>query len=103
MLKKVCLARFLSWVSSKPATQAESELSDKNQREELDAVMNHARITVLKSLNLPTSTTDTDYKLREIGGPSFKVRVRAQAKEMLIEEEVRRRKYVFCFTKKRLY
>ncbi|KAF9451883.1 chaperone regulator [Macrolepiota fuliginosa MF-IS2] len=74
--------------------KAESELSDKNKREELDAVINQARITILKSLNLPTSTADNDYKLREIGEPSFRIRVRAKAKDMLIEEEVRRRKAI---------
>lgn len=76
--------------------QAESELSDKNKREELDAIINQARITILKSLNLPTSLSDTDSRLREIGEPSFKVRVRAKAKDMLIEEELRRRKYAYC-------
>lgn len=69
-------------------------MSDKNKREELDAVINQARIAILKSLNLPTSTADNDPVLREIGEPSFKVRVRAKAKDMLIEEELRRRKYV---------
>jgi len=75
--------------------QAESELSDKNKREELDAVIIQARIELLRTFNLPTSLTDSDPKLREIGDPPFKVRVRAKAKEMLIDEEVRRRKYVF--------
>ena len=54
-----------------------------------------ARIELLRSLNLSTSLADNDLKLREIGDPPFKVRVRAKAKEMLIDEEVRRRKYVF--------
>ncbi|KAJ3570494.1 hypothetical protein NP233_g4373 [Leucocoprinus birnbaumii] len=74
--------------------KAESELSDKNKREELDAVINQARITVLKSLNLSASLADNDPQLRDIGEPSFKVRVRAKAKEMLIDEEVRRRKAI---------
>ncbi|KAF5359193.1 hypothetical protein D9756_003112 [Leucocoprinus leucothites] len=74
--------------------KAESELSDKNKREELDAVINQARITVLKALNLPTTLTDNDPKLREIGEPSFKFRVRAEAKAILIDEEVRRRKAI---------
>ena len=52
-----------------------------------------ARIELLRSLNLSTLLADNDPKLREIGDPPFKVRVRAKAKEMLINEVVRRRKY----------
>jgi hypothetical protein len=72
--------------------QAESELSDKNKREELDAIMNQARIEILKSYNLSSTLAHNDPILRDIVEPSFKVRVRARAKDILIEEEVRRRK-----------
>ena len=71
--------------------QAESELSDKAQREELDAVIQQARTIVLKSLNLPTTISSTDSKLQGLD-PPFKVRLRAQSKLLLIDEEVRRRK-----------
>lgn len=71
--------------------QAESELSDKAQREELDAIINQARTLVLKSLNLPTTTAVTDSKLHGLE-PPFKVRLRAQSKLLMIDEEVRRRK-----------
>jgi DnaJ family protein C protein 8 len=71
--------------------QAESELSDKDKREELDAVINQARLLVLKALQLPTSTTDSDPKLYDLD-PPFRVRLRAQSKQLLIDEEVRRRK-----------
>jgi len=73
--------------------KAESELSDKDKREELDAVINQARLLVLKALQLPTSTTDSDPNLYGLD-PSFKVRLRAQSKQLLIDEEVRRRKAV---------
>ncbi|KIM39946.1 hypothetical protein M413DRAFT_188134 [Hebeloma cylindrosporum] len=73
--------------------KAESELSDKAQREELDAIINQARCALLKSLNLPTSTTPGDPKLQGLE-PSFKVRLRAQSKSLLIDEEVRRRKAI---------
>ncbi|KAF8349053.1 hypothetical protein F5887DRAFT_1242835 [Amanita rubescens] len=73
--------------------KAESELSDKAKRDELDAVINQARILVLKALSLPTTTLDSDPQLRGID-PPFRVRMRAQSKELLIEEEVRRRKAV---------
>ncbi|KXN88605.1 J domain-containing protein spf31 [Leucoagaricus sp. SymC.cos] len=74
--------------------KAESELSEKNKREELDAVINQARIMILKSFNLSTSLADNDPQLREVVNPSFKLRVRAKAKEIFIEEELRRRKAI---------
>jgi len=73
--------------------KAESELSDKAQREELDAVINQARNLVLKALNLPISTSNSDHKLQGLD-PPFKTRLRAQSKQLLIDEEVRRRKAV---------
>ncbi|KAF8740100.1 hypothetical protein AX14_008728 [Amanita brunnescens Koide BX004] len=73
--------------------KAESDLSDKAKREELDAVINQARILVLKALSLPTTTLDSDPQLKGID-PPFRVRMRAQSKELLIEEEVRRRKAI---------
>jgi len=77
--------------------QAESDLSDKAKREELDAVITEARNQVLKALNLPTSTTDSDPKLVDLE-PSFQVRFRAQSKQLLIDEELRRRKFVQYFS-----
>ena len=75
--------------------QAESEVSDKAKREELDAVIKQARLLVLKGLTppLPASTPDSDPALRALN-PPFKQQVRAKSKELLIDEEVRRRKAV---------
>ncbi|KAF8150792.1 DnaJ-domain-containing protein [Crassisporium funariophilum] len=73
--------------------KAESELSDKDKRADLDAVINQARILTLKALDLPTSTTDSDSKLYGLD-PPFKARLRLQSKQLLIDEEVRRRKAV---------
>ncbi|EAU85582.1 chaperone regulator [Coprinopsis cinerea okayama7 len=73
--------------------KAESELSDKAKREELDALINQARNNVLRALSLPLSTKPDDPALKNLT-PSFKVRLRAQSKELLIEEEVRRRKAI---------
>jgi len=73
--------------------KAESELSDKAQREELDAVINQARNLVLKALNLPTTIPNSDARLRGLD-PPFKLRLRLQSKQLLIDEEVRRRKAV---------
>ncbi|KAI0342853.1 DnaJ-domain-containing protein [Trametopsis cervina] len=73
--------------------KAESELSDKDKREELDAIVKQARILVLKSANLPPTLPDDDARLREVV-PPFKQQLRAKSKELLIDEEVRRRKAV---------
>ncbi|TRM64362.1 hypothetical protein BD626DRAFT_491559 [Schizophyllum amplum] len=71
--------------------KAEGELSDEKKRDDLDATIRQARIVVLKSLSLPVSTSDNDPGLTSLN-PPFSARLRAQAKELLIEEEVRRRK-----------
>ena len=44
-------------------------------------------------MNLPTSVTDDDARLKDLT-PSWKQQLRSMSKDMLIEEEVRRRKYV---------
>ena len=92
LLKKV-FQLFLSPKSmfTHALCQAESELSDTTKREELDAVINQARITVLKALSLPLTTPSDSPQLKDLA-PSFKVRLRTQSKELLIDEELRRRK-----------
>ena len=72
--------------------QAESDLTDKAKREELDAIIQQSRSMVLKTLSLPTTISDDDDRLK-ILDPPFKTRLRLQSKDLLIEEEVRRRKY----------
>lgn len=71
--------------------QAESDLSDKPKREELDAVYVQARALVLKSLSLPPTIADDDVRLKALQ-PGFQERMQQQTKELLIDEEVRRRK-----------
>ncbi|KAF8532204.1 DnaJ-domain-containing protein [Gautieria morchelliformis] len=73
--------------------KAESELSDKDKREELDAVIRQARISLLKELSLPTSILDSDDRLHGLQ-PSFKIQLRQKSKDLLIDEEVARRKAI---------
>ncbi|PIL35582.1 hypothetical protein GSI_02310 [Ganoderma sinense ZZ0214-1] len=73
--------------------KAESDLSDKTKREELDAVINQARVVLLKNLGLPPTTRDDDPKLKGLT-PSWRQQILAKSKEFLIDEEVRRRKAV---------
>ncbi|KAG8879296.1 hypothetical protein FRB97_001779 [Tulasnella sp. 331] len=71
--------------------KAESDLSDQSKREELDSVYIQARALVLKSLTLPLTVDDDDSRLTALQ-PGFQERLQQQTKELLIDEEVRRRK-----------
>ncbi|KAH9994879.1 DnaJ-domain-containing protein [Russula vinacea] len=73
--------------------KAENELGDTAKREDLDAAINQARLTLLKELSLPTSTPDDHPRLKGLT-PPFKAQLRQKSKELLIEEEVRRRRAV---------
>jgi DnaJ family protein C protein 8 len=75
--------------------KAESELGDTAKREELDAAINQARSILLKGLSLPTSTLDDHPRLKDLT-PPFKTQLRQKSKEILIEEELRRRRCVYC-------
>jgi DnaJ family protein C protein 8 len=74
--------------------KAESELSDEKQREELNATIHQARVLLLKDLGFPSTIKDTDPRIIDLANPSFKERMRAKSKELLIDEELRRRKFV---------
>jgi DnaJ family protein C protein 8 len=65
------------------------------KREDLDAAINQARLTLLKGMSLPSSTPDNHPRLKGLT-PPFKTQLRQKSKELLIEEEVRRRRYVYC-------
>ena len=71
--------------------KAESELSDKEKRENLDGMIKAARNELLKGLQLSTTTGDDHPKLKDLN-PPFKEQLRAKSKQMLIEEELRRRR-----------
>ncbi|EJU04898.1 DnaJ-domain-containing protein [Dacryopinax primogenitus] len=74
--------------------KAESDLSNGEKREELDAVISAARVQVLKQHSLPTSITDFDDERIKEKGLKFRDLVRAKSKELLVEEELRRRRAV---------
>jgi len=73
--------------------EAESELSDKEKRENLDGVIKAARNEILKGLQLPTTVADDHPKLKD-SSPPFKEQLRAKSRQMLIDEELRRRRAV---------
>ncbi|KAG9314989.1 hypothetical protein JVU11DRAFT_4098 [Chiua virens] len=84
--------------------KAEAELSDTSKRTELDATIASARTTLLRSLSLPTNLTDDDARLKNLADdPKMKaqglttpwrIMLKEKIKEVLIEEEVRRRKAI---------
>ncbi|KAF7327642.1 J domain-containing protein [Mycena kentingensis (nom. inval.)] len=73
--------------------KAEQELSDEIKRGDLDEIIKEARLVVLKNNNLPATTAITSVEVRRLN-PSFKVQLRAQTKDLLIQEELRRRKAI---------
>ncbi|QRW03710.1 DnaJ domain protein [Ceratobasidium sp. AG-Ba] len=73
--------------------KAEADLSDQTKRDGLDAVMLEARAQVLKANSLPVGINDTDPRVLALV-PSFRDQVKATAKDIFIDEEVRRRKAV---------
>ncbi|KAI0034248.1 DnaJ-domain-containing protein [Vararia minispora EC-137] len=73
--------------------KAESELSDAAKREELDATIKQARILVLREHGLP-QTAPVDHPKLDNLNPPFKEQLRLKSKELLIEEELRRRKAI---------
>ncbi|KDN50660.1 hypothetical protein RSAG8_01158, partial [Rhizoctonia solani AG-8 WAC10335] len=73
--------------------KAEAELLDQAKRDELDAIMLEARAQTLKANSLPSGINDTDSRVLALV-PSFKEQIRAHARDILIDEEVRRRKAI---------
>jgi len=70
--------------------KAEAELSDEKKREALDAALRQARIETLKDMDLPTTIANDDYRLEEVMS-TFKQKLRVKSKQILMEEEARRR------------
>ncbi|KIM33468.1 hypothetical protein M408DRAFT_326177 [Serendipita vermifera MAFF 305830] len=71
--------------------KAESEVSDKDKRENLDGTVTQARFELLRSMNLPTTTQDDSPKLKGLT-PPWKEQVMQKVKTLLIDEELRRRR-----------
>ncbi|CAE6443129.1 unnamed protein product [Rhizoctonia solani] len=73
--------------------KAEADLMEQTKRDELDAVMLEARAQTLKANSLPAGISDTDSRVLALV-PSFKEQIRTRARDILIDEEVRRRKAI---------
>ncbi|KAJ7067051.1 DnaJ-domain-containing protein [Mycena amicta] len=73
--------------------KAESEMSDETKRQNLDAIVAEARLLVFKTNGLPPSTLVNSVEVRKLE-PPFKTQLRMKSRDLLIEEEVRRRKAI---------
>ncbi|KAF8340571.1 uncharacterized protein EI90DRAFT_3012399 [Cantharellus anzutake] len=71
--------------------KAESELSDKDKRAEIDSVVAYARTQVLKSHGIPSSVEDSDYRIQTLL-PPFVEQLGLKVKELLIDDELRKRR-----------
>lgn len=81
--------------------KAENELSDKPKRDDLDAIIAQARALLVREMAWPITNTkdikelEASEEVRTLGGvKAWRDRVRAKTKELLIDEELRRRKWV---------
>lgn len=73
--------------------KASSHLLDEDKRKVLDETVMDARLMVLKQLNLPFTTPYDDARLANLS-PSWDDRVRSATKELMVDDELRRRKAI---------
>jgi DnaJ family protein C protein 8 len=71
--------------------QASTHLLDEERRKNLDETVMAARILCLKELGLPSNITADDERLNDVV-PSFDERVRKGTKEIMIDDELRKRR-----------
>ncbi|KAM0791905.1 hypothetical protein ACM66B_004159 [Microbotryomycetes sp. NB124-2] len=72
--------------------KASGELLDADKRKALDETLQDARMLVLRGEGLPRDTPDNHDEVKSLKNPDFKERVRQKAKEIIIDEELRRRR-----------
>lgn len=71
--------------------KAQTELLTAEKRKLIDKTLADARMLILRSLNLPPETPDTHDKVRFLL-PPLRERMKQKAKEILIDDELRRRR-----------
>ncbi|POY76252.1 hypothetical protein BMF94_0447 [Rhodotorula taiwanensis] len=86
------LTLLLPW--ARKQKQAQTELSDPEKRKPLDETLQDARMLVLREIGLPRETPDDHEKLNPpaMKDPDLKERVRRKAKEIMIDDELRKRR-----------
>jgi len=81
---------------SAPRPQAQVELGDSTKRKNLDETLKDARMLVLREIGLPRDAPDDHELLRppKMRDPDLKERVKRKAKEIIIDDELRKRRCV---------
>ncbi|TNY17512.1 chaperone regulator [Rhodotorula diobovata] len=77
-----------------PGANAQIELSDSTKRKNLDETLQDARMLVLREVGLPRDAPDDHELLRppKMRDPDLRERVRRKAKEIIIDDELRKRR-----------
>ena len=76
-------------------------LLDENRRKALDETVTSARCLALRELGLPMTLTNEEIELEKVPGgrldqiaPSFEDRIKIYVKDIVLDEELKKRKYV---------
>lgn len=76
-------------------------LLDENRRKVLDETVTSARCLALRELGLPMTLTNEEIELEKVPGgrldqiaPSFEDRIKIYVKDIILDEELKKRKYV---------
>lgn len=69
-------------------------MNDPQRRYKIDCVVSDARTLLIKQLNLPVGVHDDHPTIKDMN-PPFKVQVKMKMKDILIEDELRRRRLVY--------
>ena len=69
-------------------------MNDPQRRYKIDCVVSDARTLLIKQLNLPIGVHDDHPTIKDLK-PPFKVQVKMKMKDILIEDELRRRRLVY--------
>lgn len=95
LLKKVSLYahRSKECLTLSPPLQAAAELSEKEKRLDIDSTIMFARTELLKAAGISLNTPDDDPHISRMQ-PSYKEQLQKKVKDLLIDEEVRRRRFV---------
>ncbi|KAE8201974.1 hypothetical protein CF328_g2480 [Tilletia controversa] len=74
--------------------KASTHLLDEDKRKNLDETVMAARIITLKELGLPTNIASDDERIKALGLGALEERVRQKTKEIMIDDEVQRRRAI---------
>ncbi|KAE8259129.1 hypothetical protein A4X13_0g1214 [Tilletia indica] len=74
--------------------KASTHLLDEEKRKSLDETVMAARMVTLKELGLPVTIASDDERIKALGTGALEERVRQKTKEIMIDDEVQRRRAI---------